>query len=474
MNSLNDPQEVTPEQWEAVSDLPAQETVWRGLYDLLRIGLPTTFVNFSLTMMQITDTWMVASLGTDELAAITPPGLVIFVLQSFGYGLLSSSTAFVAQSLGRNKPHDCGSYAWQGIHIGVVVGFAMLSLWWVAGPLFGFFHEPGTRVWRLEVGYFQAAIFSLLPAMISVALSSFYVGVQRNRIVVVSSTCALLANVVLNYGLIFGELGMPKLGLAGAGWGTVAAASMELVVLMALFVAPATARAFGTWRVMPRLQRQLQIFKVGIPAGIQGVLETAGWGLVLSWFVAFFGTAHQAATTVLIRCMQISFMPAEGFAMASLTLVGNAVGGGHIRLAEQRARLGFRLVATYMTTMGILFYVFRDPILRFFTEDPEVIAIGSGAMVILALFQVFDAMSVTYVHVLQGVGDNLWPLTVSVVLSAGVLIGGGLVVVYLLPELGSLGLWALIGLFALAQGVAFRTRWQRGRWAEFDLLDEAV
>lgn len=442
-----------------------------GLRAMLDVGVPLICVNLGLTLMQVTDAWMLGHLGSDALAAVTPPGLLIFTVQCFAYGLLSAITTFVSQALGRGRAAHCGQLTWQGIYLAIGMGLASLLLWPVAPHIFAQFNNASAHVEMLEIQYFQVCIFALLPALVAIAASNFFVGVQRNRFIVLASVLALTTNAVLNYGLIFGHFGLPELGFAGAAYGTVGAATVECVLLMAVFLFGRNAATYGTRNCTPNLRMQWMLLRVGIPAAVQSAIDAASWGILLTWLVAFYGTVHQAAATVLVRCMQVSFLPSEGIAVATLTLVGNAVGAGRPKAAERAGRLGFCLIAGYMTLMGGLMYAFRFEIMEAFSSDPEVIAIGASAMIFVSLLQLFDAMNVTYAHALQGAGDTLWPSVVNVLLVTVVLAGGGVFVVRFFPELGSQAIWALTAFYVFLVGTSFRRRWAGGRWKRLNLLD---
>ena len=100
-------------------------------------------------------------------------------------------------------------------------------------------------------------------------------------------------------------------------------------------------RAFRTWHPWPHLGDLRRVLQFGLPSGAQAALETATWGIGLSALIANFGTAHQAAATVLVLCMQVSFLLGEGLGVASLSMTGDAVGAGRFDLAQSRARRGF-------------------------------------------------------------------------------------------------------------------------------------
>ena len=123
-----------------------------------------------------------------------------------------------------------------------------------------------------------------------------------------------------------------------------------------------------------------------------------------------------------------------------------------------------------MTTLGLTFYLFRYDIMRTFSHDQEVIAIGVSSIIFVALFQFFDAMCVTYIHVLQAVGDTVWPLYANIVLCILVLVGGGAAIVHYWPDLGSQGIWALTGLYIALLGLSYLYRWRKGTWKKIQLL----
>ena len=437
---------------------------------LLRIGVPVIGVNITQTAMQLTDAYMVGTLGPEPLAALTPPGLLLFVLHSAGYGLLSATTAMVAQAFGGGRPRDCGMYGWQGLYVALAAGAASLLLWPVAARVLSVFPHEGASLLSQETTYLRIGLIGVAPAMAAMALANVFLGVQRTLVVMLASAAALWVNVVVNYALIFGHWGLPALGLAGAAWGTVSGAAVHALILLAVFLSPWFAQAFGGWRWPARWPIQRAMIRVGGPAGLQTALEVAAWGLVMTWLIAFFGTVHLAAATVLVRCMQLTFLPAEGIALATQTMVGGAVGAGDPARARSYAWLGFCVVAPYMIGLGAAMYIWREPLLRAFTSDPEVIAIGVASMRFVAALQAFDAMAVIYVHVLQGVGDNRWPLMATLILTLGVLVLGGAAVVVFAPHVGSVGIWAVGFVYTALLGLAFLYRWHAEQWTEIRLL----
>ena len=174
-----------------------------------------------------------------------------------------------------------------------------------------------------------------------------------------------------------------------------------------------------------------------------------------------------------MRCMQLTFMPAEGVATVVLTLVANSVGKGSHERARAHVKTCFRINSIFMLTAGIILYIFRQPIVSLFTNEPEVISIACGGMLFVSLSQWFDSMNITYLHALQGTGDTKWTSVVNVFLSVLILGVGGAIAVSHFREQGSLVIWSLALTYIACQGILFWMRWRSEAWRSIRLRKPA-
>jgi len=152
--------------------------------------------------------------------------------------------------------------------------------------------------------------------------------------------------------------------------------------------------------------------------------------------------------------------------------VGHAIGAGRPEEALHRARVAFRLTAWYMGFVGVLFLLLRAPLVRVFNADPTVVAAGSLVLVWAAVFQVFDAMGITYYNALRGAGDTRWPAILLGVCCWGVFIGGGCLMSYVWPQWGLNGPWFTCTLYVVLVGLGLLWRWRRGHWRSIRLFEE--
>jgi MATE family multidrug resistance protein len=304
------------------------------------------------------------------------------------------------------------------------------------------------------------------------ALSNFFVGIHRPKPLMVYALVAMVLNIPFNYVLINGAGPIPELGLAGAAYGTVVASFVQMVCLMCVFMSRTVKKHYRSGVRAPNLSAMWDLVKIGTPAALHMGVDILSWGVALVWMVGFSGTLHLAATTILVRVIHVSFMPAIGLAAILTALVGRAIGAGSPALAVRYTTLAARLAISYMGGFALLFFVLREPIMRFFTSNPEVIEIGAKVMVYVAAFQIFDAVNIIYTHALRGAGDTLWPSVVNFTLCAVVFIGFGYFLCVEMPELGSQAPWMAGALYITLSGVVFFWRWKCGPWSKMDIFSK--
>jgi len=193
--------------------------------------------------------------------------------------------------------------------------------------------------------------------------------------------------------------------------------------------------------------------------------------------VGKFGENHMTAGWVTLGYMHLSFMPAVGFSVAVSSLVGRYIGAGQPDIAAARARTGLCLAMVYMTICAAAFWVFREPMIKFFlpgvideVQAREIINIGGKLMICAALFQTVDAFGIIYAGALRGAGDTVWPGLITIIYSWGLIVGGGWLMTEFFPQLESLGPWVGAAVYIILLGLTMWWRFESGKWRNIDLL----
>lgn len=448
----------------------------RPLMELLFLAAPTVAQMASYTVLQFVDTWMLArwqvlrALPNDVAAtAAGNAGMFAFSIVSFGTGMLWLVNTLVSQHYGRGTWTECGRYLWQGIWFSLLYALILLPSIFIGPAVFrSFGHEP--MLVELESQYYFIAVVWSAVKMVGVALGQFLLAVNRPVVVFLAAFTAVVINIPANYVLIYGKLGFPEMGVAGAAWGTNIAVTVEAIVLAIAVLGPMTRRRFSVLDWRPRWLEFKTLLRVGAPSGVQIVADVLAWSLYTMWVMALFGTVAMAANTYMMRYMVVSFMPAFGISAAVTALVGRYIGRGDLPAAARRAHLGFAVTGAYMMTCGLLFFIFRHDLIGLFTEDPKILQMGALLLTFAAIYQFFDAMYIVYNGALRGAGDTFVPAVVTGGLCWGMVLGGGYLAARFFPQLGIAGPWSIATLYGIILGLFMLIRFRAGGWRRIDLV----
>ena len=488
------------------------------LSELWSIAWPTVLTMTSYTVMQFVDKLMVGQVGPLEVAAQGNGGVWAFSLIAFVLGLLTVVNTYVSQNLGAGQPEKGPDYAWAAIWLCLGIWFLFfLPYAALMGNIFDLVHDAqldrlkqllaaasGSELLRaraeearlyklilLETQYARILLIGALVLMIGRAIHHFFFGLGRPKVVTVSAICGNLTNVLVNYVLIFGDLGIPALGLpgvpgvaplglVGAALGTIAGTFVEAAIPLVIFLGSSLNQELNSrarWR--PQLGPIRDLIKIGFPAAVQTGNEILCWSIFMSRLIGVFGTYHQAAGWIAVTYMHLSFMPAIGLSVAVTTLVGKYVGAGRPDAAIARARLGLIMAVIYMTVCGLFFLLFRYELVEVFVggqdlssrDAEQILQIGATLMICGAFFQAFDAFGIIYTGALRGAGDTIWPGIVTVIYSWGFILGGGWFMVTYFPELESAGPWIAAWVYILFFGLTMAWRFESGGWRSLNLLE---
>ncbi len=492
-----------------------------ALGEVWAIAWPTVLAMTSYTVMQFFDKLMVGQVGPLELAAQNVGGLASFGIVAFAMGMVTIVNTFVSQNLGAGTPQNGPRYAWASLWLSGIVWIAVLlpyalvlpslfDLLRAEGPIEHLLlrfapsfkgHEP--RLIELEADYARILVFGSIALLWARSINQFFFGMHRPRVVTVAAIVGNVVNVIGNYILIYGHEGVPgwnlfgffpdglpgcpgvpPLGVRGAAIATVFGSVVELIIPMAVFLGPRLHRELNTrhsWRFdWPHIR---DLIRVGWPQAVQWGNELICWAIFMTCLVGFFGKAHIAASGIAFTYMGLSFMPAVGFSVAASSLVGRYIGEGRPEEGARRAHAALKLAMVYMTICGLVFFFFREPMVEWFlrasdsslrAENAEIIRIGAGIMICVALFQTFDAVGVIYSGALRGAGDTVVPGIITVVYSWTFILGLGAVIVALRPDWSSWGPWIAASVYIILFGVTLGYRFESGRWKNIRLLSRSA
>jgi MATE family multidrug resistance protein len=439
---------------------------------MLNLAAPMVISTISFTIMQFVDRFMVSRLGTNALAAILPASFASFLPGSFAIGAMASLNTFVSQSLGKGNKRDCSNYFWQAICIGLVYFvIALIIMWPLAPQIFRIMGQP-PKVAEMEVIYFRIMLYAQILAVINWASDQFFMGIHRPIITMCASLCGQIANIVANYALIFGNFGLPRLEIAGAGWGTFIGITITASINIGVFLSKKMNATFKTRRrVQLDFGKMYDLLKIGLPAGFDLMVNVALWGVILFSLVGRYGKEALAATSAVLSYTNVSVMPIVGIGTALTAAAGKAIGTGKKNLVAKQTSICLRIALVYMGLVGFFFFLFRQALMTFWSSEQKVIEIGVKILICAAVYQMFHAARIIYGSSLRGAGDTVW-LAFTSALGAFVVLGlGGTLVAAFLPSLKALGPWLIATLSIIVVGLANYWRFNSNRWMRIELFE---
>jgi MATE family multidrug resistance protein len=387
-----------------------------SIREVLDLAYPVVLTTMSTTAMNVVDTAMVGRLGATEIAAVGFGGVLLWTFFSLFYGTTSGVQTFVSQADGAGEPRACGAWVWHGLYavlpamILVLVGVRVFLDQWVG--LMG----PSAALSAGAISYVVARLPGEIGMAVMMLVASFFRGLGDTRTPLYAAVLGNLVNAALAYGLIFGALGLPAWGVVGAGVATACGHWSAAAVLCAAFARPAIRRRYATGPVRPDLAAMRRFLRTGAPVGGEWFIGMTSYAVFIA-FVARMGDAQVAASQVFVVLLSLSFMQAVGISIAAATLTGRFTGAGDVASVERSFRSALALGGILASALAVLYVAAAGPLLRLFTDDPAVIALGRPLLAMGAAYQLFDAIGIIAEGALRGAGDTRWPFAVHTVLN---------------------------------------------------------
>jgi len=422
---------------------------------LLAIAWPTLIAQVAQVATGVVDTVMAGHYSATDLAAIAIGYNIWLPLYLLFIGVMLGATTIIAQDFGAGRVQRIRESLPQALWLALALGLVAGPLCYAAAPLLDTLSlQPDTR--DKSLAYLQAVAVGLPAAAIFQALRCHPQGIGVMRPFAVTSVIGFLANIPLNYALIYGNWGAPELGAAGCGWAT--AISMWLSPLLILFYM-LRARALRNYLpplrlAAPDFARLGEILRLGLPMGLSFFLEVAVFS-VMGLMIATLGDTAMAAHQIAYNVWDVVYIFLISVGSALATRVGHAIGARD----RQRVRLAIACGASYTLLLGALCMLvllsLPEWIIAAYTDDAGIEAIAGALIGLVALFILIDASQVTVTFCLRAFKDTQFPFLVLIgtywlfTLPLGYWLG---MVLAADPLQGTIGFWK-----AMILGIAITT-----------------
>jgi MATE family multidrug resistance protein len=428
------------------------------------LALPAVLTQLGLVFMSVTDSVIVGRLG-GRAGAIALGGVglgnsTFFTITLLGLGTIMAVDPLVAQAFGASARRSCGALLWQGIWLAVGLALPFTILFLDFGWVLRFFGEPPEIV-ESAAAYLRGRAFNVPTMLLFGAQRGFLNGVGNTRAVMLVALLANVVNAGAVYALVHGALGVPALGVFGAGLGS-SFAGLFMAFATALLIFGGRYRDFGVAPSAPRLGEIARLARFGLPIAGQIVAEVGVFNATYM-VMGRLGEAALAAHQIALQLASTTFMIPLGVGVAGSIRVGHAIGRGAPEDAQRAGRVAYLLGVGFMVLSAGVFAVAPAPLARLFTTDAAVIGLAVSLIRIAALFQLSDGAQAVGAGCLRGAGDSRTAFVVNLVAHWGL----GFPLGYALGihfGLGAAGLWYGLTASLTAVAILLAIRFTSGRW----------
>jgi MATE family multidrug resistance protein len=420
------------------------------------------------------DAVMVAHLGATALAATTTGAMNSFSLLILPMGVVFIVSSFASQLFGMGDPAGARRYGWYGLGVAAVTQVAGVALLPAVAGLLGLL-DLAPEVRRLMTGYLVIRLWSSGAAIGLEALGNYYGGLGNTRRPMMAQLAAMVLNVVGNWLLIDGRLGLPAMGVAGSALASSVASWVAFLALLAGFWWEG--RALPAGRAPLRLAELGRMLRFGLPSGLNWFFEFFAFNLFVTVIVAGLGTTSLAALMAVFQVNSVAFMPSFGVASAGAILVGQAIGAGRKDEVPGLVWLTFRVCAAWQGLVGLVYLAVPALVFAPFAVDPvtgpALLATGERMLVLSTGWLLLDAAAAVLAEALRAAGDTAFTLWARLVIAWGFFVPGAWISVRMLGQgdLVAVG-WLIFYLGALA--LALLVRFRGGAWRRLTLVEPPV
>lgn len=417
----------------------------------LTLAVPVILSQVGQVIVQLVDNAMVGQLGAVPLAAVSFGGAIFTTFMMWGMGLSLGLTPLVGEAYSKGNTRDASSFFRSSMILFFGVG---LLLFGVLLGIGAFMDRMGQdpAVAAIAKPYYNYLAWSIIPYMIFTSFKQFLEGVGNTRtgmVVVLSSNCL---NIGLNYFLIYGNLGFPEMGAAGAGLATLISRICMPLMMVVYFIRNHSMRRYI--RLFKGVRRSWQwtmkLLRVGLPISAQVLMEILAFSVTLI-MMGWIGAIELAAHQIAISMSHMTFMIFTGIASATTIMVSHSYGIGDLKGLRRAASASYHLGILFTLTTMMVFILLRNYIPMIFTNDQAVIAVASHLFIFAGLYQVADGLQVISLGILRGLQDVRITMIYAFISYIAINLPVGYLCAFVL-KLGAPGLWIgfIVGLTTAA------------------------
>ncbi len=428
---------------------------------ILALALPVMGTQIANTMVQIVDTMFIGRINNLSLGAVALTGTLIWNLQMVSEGFATGLTATISRRIGEKQPRKASDYLRTGLISTVIFSLFLLPIVLLGTDRIFVLMKMPEELYPMAKSYFQTFV-KFLPFIYGLtALQAAFNASGETKTTLMVSIFMNIINIILDWALIFGHLGLPEMGIAGAALASGISFSVGFITLLIISFSREWSPLKGT--VLFSVKYLKMILKIGIPGLISYMAMGISQMLVMILTVTPLGSFSLGAFHIVMKLASISFMPGFGFAIAASTCTGQSLGEGDPKKARTMTMVSAFYCTIVMALISITYYTIPDFMISLFTKDNTIALMAKDALRVYASFAVFLSGAMVFGGTIRGAGDSRFDMVLMIFsrfvirLPAAWLLG-----IYF--DIGLTGIWFAMCFDFLVRGFVLWLRFRGGKW----------
>ena len=442
---------------------------------LFKIAGPLIANQGSVILMMFVDRMFLSWYGTDEISAVWPATFLYIACATFFYGSTIFINIFVAQFYGAGNKKMCAATVWQGAYMATAAYLMLLCVIPFGRHCFEWFgHRP--EIATLERTYYTVLMFAAVMPMMNNNFASFFTGRGLTHVTMTSNVIGNALNIFLDWVLIFGHLGAPRMGILGAALGTAISSTVGPAIMFVLFLSRRNRAEYDSWgqrKVRPDLIRKL--VRLGLPSGVHDLT----FCLAMALFFMLMGRAlpeSLAANNIAWSINDLFTLYIHGMTLANTTLLAQCIGAGRQEEGERLTFLVLKILLGMAVVVGTAYFFFGVEIFTLFRprvtggdDVPFELVLGKGRHILLLMiiYNLCLAFVVNFRQALRGTGDTGYFLRVAIFLDVLFYVPGMLLVIHFFGT-NFVALWSWFLTYLAIMGITHLLRFRGGKWKTFE------
>ena len=382
--------------------------------DIFKIASPVIIGSIALTILNVTDTAYLGRIGETELGASAIGGVLYFVFAMIGISIGIGTQIIISRRSGENRASAVGEIFDQSIIILLATSVILFFILKVIAPPILHSILGSEELYTATISFLKYRSIGIFFVMIATAFRSFYVGIAKPKIFGYYSFLMAAINIILGYGLIFGRLGLPAMGIAGAG---LASSISELIALIYIWSYTFLNKDFSQFALFKfgsfKKSMTIKIFELSSPIIVQNLLSMGAW-FIFFVFIEKIGQHELAISNIVRGAYMISMTPFWGLSVASNSMISNIIGQNKKEDVINLLLKLIKLTIAVSVVMISINLIFERQILSIFTSDQMMINDSITCFRIVDLALIFFAVAIVCISAVSGTGATKVALYIEI------------------------------------------------------------